>query len=80
MSLRAVLKVINLFLALGAFLASGAMSLTNGEDVVWAVGKAFACFVACWIILGHVAVMLSLAIEGPEESGGGPEDAAQKNG
>ena len=79
MPLRAVLKIVNLFLALGASLTAGAMSLSNGEEPVWVVGKAFACFVACWIILGYLAAMLSAVIEGPQEADATSENSARKN-
>ena len=66
MQLKATLKIVNLFLALAAFLTVGFMSLFGGEDLIWVVGKAVGCFVACWIVLGFLAAFLSLAVEGPQ--------------
>lgn len=67
MPLKAVLKVVNLFLALAAFLTVAAILLVGGEEPVWAVGKAIVCFIACWTVVGYLASMLSLAVEGPQE-------------
>lgn len=85
MSLKAVLKVVNFFLALAAFLTVGAVLLVCGEEPVWAVGKAIVCFLACWIVVGYLAYMLSLAVEGPEEQSGlragdAPPSARPKKG
>jgi len=71
MSVKAVLKMINVFLGLGAFLAVGAMSLAAGEELIWAVGKAIAVFMACWVILGWFAGLLSNSVE---ETRNIPED------
>ena len=80
MPLRAALKIINLFLALGASLTAGAVSLSSGDEPVWAIGKAFACFLACWIVLGYLAAMLSAVIEGPGDADVTSGNAASKDG
>lgn len=64
MPLRAVLKTISLFLSLAAFLAVGINSLTIGEELLWAVGKAFVTFIICWLVIGWLAGLLSMSVEG----------------
>ena len=66
MQLKATLKVVNLFLALAAFLTVSVLALSNGEDLLWVVGKAVGCFAACWIVLGYLVTILCLAVEGPQ--------------
>lgn len=67
MPLRAVLKMISLFLALGAFLAVGVNALMNGEELIWAVGKAMVTFIGCWVVIGWLAGLLSMSVEGIQE-------------
>jgi len=64
MPLRAVLKTISLFLSLAAFLAVGIDSLSAGEELLWAVGKAFVTFIICWVVIGWLAGLLSMSVEG----------------
>ena len=64
MPLKPVLLIINVFLALAAFLAVGAVALTRQEEMFWAVGKAVVCFVVCWFVLGWLANLLSFAVDG----------------
>lgn len=63
MPLKAVMKMINLFLALAAFLAVGAKTLTDGEELLWVSGRACVTFVACWLILGFLTSMLMVVLE-----------------
>lgn len=64
MPLRAVLKMISLFLALAVFLAVGINSLMMGEELIWAVGKAMVTFMICWIVIGWLAGLISMSVEG----------------
>lgn len=81
MPLRAVLKMISLFLALAAFLAVGGNALYTGEELIWAVGKAMVTFIICWMIIGWLAGLLSMSVEGipyaPEKA---TKAVAQKKG
>lgn len=65
--LSAIWKVISLILGLGAFLTVGTMALMNGEELIWAVGKAVIGFFVCWIVFGYLGGML-LAISGRSNS------------
>lgn len=64
MPLRAVLKMIGLFLSLAAFLAVGVNSLMMGEELIWTVGKAIVVFMICWIVIGWLAGLISMSVEG----------------
>jgi|GEM_PF-2023033 len=64
MLLRAVLKTISLFLCLAAFMAVGIHSLTIGEELLWAVGKAFVAFIISWIVINWLAGILLMSVEG----------------
>lgn len=66
MPVKAVMKMLNTFLCLAAFLAVGAISLSAGEELIWAVGKALVSFTACWIVLGWLAGLLLASIETAE--------------
>lgn len=74
MPLRAVLKMISLFLALAAFLAVGVNALYSGEELIWAVGKAMVTFIICWLVIGWLAGLLSMSVEGIQYS---PEPKAK---
>lgn len=80
MQLKATLKVINLFLALAAFIAVGIIALFNGEELIWIVGKAVGCFAACWIVLGYLATFVCLAVEGPQMQEIATNANGKKNG
>lgn len=79
MQLRAVLKLINLFLGLAAFLIVGGLSLSDGEEPLWIAAKCVGCFFVCWLVLGYLANVLSLAVETPQGFGD-PEAAGGMNG
>ena len=64
MPLRGVLKTISLFLSLAAFLVVGVNSLMSGEELLWVVGKAFVTFIVCWVVIGWLAGLLSMSVEG----------------
>lgn len=64
MPLRAVLKMISLFLSLAAFLAVAVNSLMVGEELIWTVGKAMTTFMICWIVIGWLAGLISMSVEG----------------
>lgn len=53
-------------LGLAAFLVVAVISFVNGEELIWVVGKALACFFICWFVMGYLGnVMLGLVV--PEE-------------
>jgi len=64
MPLRAVLRTISLFLSLAAFLVVGINSLSIGEELLWAVAKAFVTFIVCWLVINWLAGLLSMSVEG----------------
>ena len=82
MPLRAVLKMISLFLALAVFLAVAVNSLIAGEELIWTVGKAMVTFLICWIVIGWLAGLISMSVEGvqyePETKSGA--DSGKKKG
>jgi hypothetical protein len=77
MLLKAALKIINLFLALAAFLVVGCNSLYNGEELIWAVLKAVVTFAVCWLLINWFAGLPSLSVQGPESEDPG-EDTAKE--
>ncbi len=53
-------------LGLAAFLVVAVISFSNGEELIWVVGKALACFFICWFVMGYLGnVMIGLVV--PEE-------------
>ena len=68
--------MISLFLALGVFLSVGVNALMNGEELIWAVGKALVAFIVCYIVIGWLAGVLSMSVEGADYA----EPAAGKSG
>ncbi len=58
MPISAALKLINLLLALTAFLIVGATSVSSGEDLLWSVVRAIGAFVICWIALSFLSNLL----------------------
>jgi hypothetical protein len=84
MPLRAVLKTISLFLSLAAFLVVGINSLSIGEELLWAVGKAFVVFIICWLVINWLAGLLSMSVEGlqyaPAQEAARPAPAKKKGG
>jgi hypothetical protein len=81
MPLRAVLKMISLFLCLAAFLAVGGNALYTGEELIWAVGKAMITFIICWLVIGWLAGLLSMSVEGVQYAPEKPaKSVAKKKG
>lgn len=66
--LRPVLKMMSLFLALGVFLFVGGHALMDGEELIWAVGKAVVSFIICWIVISWFAGLLTMSVESAEKS------------
>ena len=63
---KPVWKLLSIFLALSVFIATGAVLLFNGEELIWAVGKAVGSFVVCWIILVQLGNVLTFVVERQE--------------
>ena len=76
MPLNAVLKVVNVFLALTAFLVAGITSLAAGEELYWAVGKAVVSFFVCWIVMGWLVAIFLAVDDGKRQSGKAPNQNA----
>lgn len=74
MPLRAVLRTISLFLSLATFLVVGINSLSTGEELLWAVAKAFLTFVVCWLVINWLAGLLSMSVEGIQCSSNQPAE------
>jgi len=68
MPLKAVLKTISLFLSLAVFLVVCVQSLAVGEELIWAVGKAFVTFSISWIVINWLAGILSMSVEGMQRA------------
>lgn len=58
-----VWKLLSVFLALAVFIATGVVLLCAGEELIWAVGKAVASFIVCWIILAQLGNILTFVVE-----------------
>lgn len=79
MPLRAVMKMMSLFLALGVFLVVGIQALMSGEELIWAVGKALVSFIVCWVVIGFLAGLLSMSVEGADYAAKSPAKKGGKN-
>lgn len=77
MPLRAVLRTISLFLSLAAFLVVGINSLSIGEELLWAVSKAFVTFIACWLVINWLAGLLLMSVEGLQYA---PDQTGERSG
>lgn len=76
--LKAVWKMVSLFLALAGFLTVGVVSLLANEELIWVVGKAFVAFLGCWIVLKNLGAMLFYLLE-KQDAPSGAEVAASEN-
>ncbi len=73
-----VWKIISIFLALGAFLVTGGISLHSGQELIWVALKSVGAFFVCWIILCQLGAMLFMVIDksNRQDLGSGSEDVA----